>query len=120
MDPVIFYLIVLMWPSYRNAQMLTSKNYANEIEFSDISGIKNGIVLYHVDWCGHCKYTVPVFSEFCNRNKIEGYLCDVTKISNTNINGFPTIKKISNYTFDDSKQIIGGVRDPNKLNVLID
>lgn len=108
-----------MWPSYRNARLLTIQNYANEIQFSDISGIKNGIILYHVDWCGHCKYKVPVFSEFCNKNKVSGYLCDVTNISNHDINGFPTIRKLTNYKFDDTRQIIGGVRDHSKLNVLL-
>ena len=77
------------------------------------------IILYHVDWCGFCKLFKPTWIELQNDNKLNNILfIDVNmtnenkiitnnkniklddnildKIQNVKINGYPTIKLLSN------------------------
>ena len=71
------------------------------------------ITMYYVDWCPHCKNSMPIYDEFIkdyNKKNINGYTLKVTKFNCTNdedpevkavidkydIEGFPTIILNSN------------------------
>ena len=78
-------------------------NKTNKINNNKINNKK--LVLYHTNWCGHCKNFLPIWKQFVNNNpkiKTEDIECSDNKNKNkcANIEGFPTI-----ILFNDEKQI---------------
>ena len=62
---------------------------------------KNTLVLYHAEWCGHCKNFLPTWREFVKQHpeiKTEDIECSNNKCEN--IEGFPTV-----ILFKDNQQI---------------
>jgi thiol-disulfide isomerase/thioredoxin len=52
------------------------------------------IVLYHADWCGHCKNFLPVWKQFVNQHpeiNTEDIECSNNKTKCANIEGYPTV-----------------------------
>ena len=76
---------------------LTTDNF-----LSKLMEHKNLIVMFSVDWCGHCQKLKPTFEKAANENSnssIQYAKVDCEKEKNLaemfNINGFPQVKKIS-------------------------
>ena len=73
---------------------------------------KNLVVMFSVDWCGHCQRLKPIFknaAEQNSNNNIQYAHVDCEKEKNLaemcNINGFPQIKKISVNDFNDERTV---------------
>jgi thiol-disulfide isomerase/thioredoxin len=67
--------------------------------------IKTKLVLYHAEWCGHCKNFLPVWKQFVQQHpeiSTEDIECsnDANKSKCANIEGFPTVVLIK-----DNQQI---------------
>ena len=64
-----------------------------------VNPIKPQIILYHANWCPHCKNFLPIWNEFKNKvnnNKkcdIVDYDCAETECNVTDVPGYPTIIK---------------------------
>ena len=62
----------------------------------DIGYSKKTLVLYHADWCGHCKHFLPVWKKFVSQYpniKTDSIECsnEANKAKCANIEGFPTV-----------------------------
>ena len=70
----------------------------NEINQNNNIKVKNNkkIVLYHAEWCGHCKHFLPIWKQFVKQYPeitTEDIECsnDANKNKCANIEGFPTV-----------------------------
>ena len=66
-----------------------------------LKNIPEGIMVFHADWCGHCKALMPILIEYANKGgkvfMLESSEPNTEEIfSYYNIQGFPTIKLIKN------------------------
>ena len=65
--------------------------------FESFEGKRN-FVLFHVDWCGHCKITLPIFNELKRKYKGDTKLIDYDitnkkeESTKYNISSFPTLR----------------------------
>jgi thiol-disulfide isomerase/thioredoxin len=115
---VYLFVVVLLLASiiYVYKQYVAPKidgSYVDNNEFND-EGDDNGssgyaeMTMFHVDWCPHCKNSLPTYDEFAskyNGKVINGYKLKVVKLNCTddedpqiksaldkyNIEGYPTI-----------------------------
>ena len=104
------------------------KSYHDNQEYHDDGYDESSyaeITMFHVDWCPHCKNSLPVYDEFAQKydNKvINGYKLKVVKLNCTNdedpqvksaldkynIEGYPTITLSKNgelITFDAQPEV---------------
>lgn len=120
---VIVFILATIYAYYNYN---TSKNL-NSKKFDDVANKSNRsnnieIMMFHVDWCPHCKKALPDWVSFCNyynQREINGYVinCDATgknctdetnpeistTISKYNIKSYPTVilfKEDKRYDFD--------------------
>jgi thiol-disulfide isomerase/thioredoxin len=124
---VIFVLIVFLIASFFLYRQFSKDNLSQTKKFEDVAN--NGsrmneitVRMFHVDWCPHCKTSLPEWQAFCdqyNGTKVNGYLivCDRMgdnctddknlrikgMLDNYNITSFPTVfalKDDKRYDFD--------------------
>lgn len=89
-------------------EYVENKEFIDEGESNDVQ-----VVFFTVDWCPHCKKSLPIWREFCSKYhdkimngytiKCETFNCTDDKdnivkrtMDKYNIEGFPTIKMIKN------------------------
>ena len=106
---IVVLLIMLFWPrgfgfSAGLSGHLGGFRGSVEIEafenFADAAN-KPSLVLFHADWCGHCKKMMPEWKKFKSQNKLNVLPIDVESenkeiMNKHGINGFPTIKFFPN------------------------
>ena len=102
------------------------ENFSNKRRKSN----KPTMVMFYVDWCGHCKTAKPIFKQFMNKLKSNPNI-DVTMINGDapenksllkahKVNGFPTIKLCKNGLHDvgNSVTYTGERKGPHLFNFL--
>lgn len=106
--------IIYVYRNYVSSKLEPS--YTDNNEYYDPTNNSNNtaeVIMFYVDWCPHCKNSMPAYDEFTskyNQKTINGYKMKVTKFNCTNdedtevknmvdkydIEGFPTIILITN------------------------
>ncbi|KAG5683888.1 hypothetical protein PVAND_013148 [Polypedilum vanderplanki] len=114
------------WATDPNSEIvhLTSKNF--EILLKEE---KSAIVLFHANWCGHCKQLKPKYEAAyvkMKENKIPGMLAAIDSVRESEIakqfgvQGYPTLKYFENgeYKYDinyrDTEKIVKFMKNPTK------
>lgn len=93
---IIFIIICVLFLFYRNNK-LNLHHKENKIEkFNDDKNVKK-VILYHANWCGHCKHFLPIWEKFVENNIYKNILFDNIESNDFNekennlIKAFPTI-----------------------------
>ena len=97
-------------------------------ELEDKIASKKSMVLFHADWCGHCKKFKPTWDKVSKevnkdneKKMIKLNLGENTKenedlMKKYNVDGFPTILKLSNGSI---KEVYSGARDEKSLKSFV-
>lgn len=108
---LIVFILVLIWFMLRRNKKSNTQYVENKIEKFDkehsVNSV-NKIILYHADWCGHCKRFLPVWKNFIENNPYKNIIFDTIESSSLNekesslIKAFPTVVFINGDTQSQS------------------
>ena len=111
---IILFIVLAVYVYNKNLKKQLKPEYVENKEFVEHKGSNEAqVVFFTVDWCPHCKKSMPIWEEFCkkyNDKVINGHTvsCETFNCTNDkdnivkrtmdkyNIEGFPTIKMIIN------------------------
>lgn len=87
--------LVLFYYAYNRIYLPTKdKNVFKDVGNSDTNGRAITVFMFHVDWCPHCKKSLPewgMFSDQYNGKSLNGYQIDCKIVDCTNTDD-PTVK----------------------------
>ena len=70
---ILILIVVLLFLALIYKNFLMKEGFVAETQNDIMSkiGDKRAMVLFHADWCGHCKKFMPVWDELSNHNKTQ-------------------------------------------------
>jgi thiol-disulfide isomerase/thioredoxin len=108
---VVFAIVVGLYYLYQHARKTEQEKQLKNIANANPNGHTVSILMFHVDWCPHCKKALPEWRAFCDEydgKQVGGYMVECKDLDCTEskdpalkslmdkykVNQFPTIKGV--------------------------